>query len=247
MLLWHDEHQGVRYEVRSHGQTLRLYANGVQHSEYHPQRLVTGSVWDLLWLPALFMPATQVRRVLLLGLGGGSVLPALQHYAQPDLIETVELDASHLFVAREFFAADADNVVFHHANALDWVNGYQGEAFDLVIEDLFMPSNTLVTRALAADRTWLNALKGLVKPGGVLVMNFGDWFEYRDSFAASTAARQGFAERFRLSTPDCHNAVLAFTRRAASSSDLRRRLLEDEPLAAALRRQELLYQIRKLA
>ena len=47
-------------------------------------------------------------------------------------------------------------------------------------------------------------------------MNFGDWAEYRDSWAASDKARSGWAERFRLSTQDCHNAVLVFARRATS-------------------------------
>ena len=71
-LIWETEQDGVRYEVRRAGQTLRLYANGVQHSEFHPKRLLTGSVWDLLWLPALLHEPARFRRVLVLGLGGGS-------------------------------------------------------------------------------------------------------------------------------------------------------------------------------
>lgn len=54
-VVWRAERDDVQYEVRSHGKTLRLYANGVQHSEYHPDRLFTGSVWDLLWLPVFFV------------------------------------------------------------------------------------------------------------------------------------------------------------------------------------------------
>ena len=69
-LIWKTDLQGVHYEVRRAGRTLRLYANGVQHSEFHPKRLLTGSVWDLLWLPALLHEPSRFRRVLVLGLGG---------------------------------------------------------------------------------------------------------------------------------------------------------------------------------
>ena len=58
-LIWKTELQGGHYEGRRAGRTLRLYANGVQHSEFHPKRLVTGSVWDLLWLPALLSEQGQ--------------------------------------------------------------------------------------------------------------------------------------------------------------------------------------------
>lgn len=76
-VVWEQEQDGVLYQVRNHGASLRLYANGIQHSEFHPERLVTGSVWDLLWLPALLQPPESVRRVLVLGLGGGSLIPPL--------------------------------------------------------------------------------------------------------------------------------------------------------------------------
>ena len=82
---------------------------------------------------------------------------------------------------------------------------------------------------------------------GLLVMNFGDWAEYRDSWAASDKARAGWAERFRLSTPDCHNAVLVFTRRATSSMALRERLQAEPLTERALRSGDLDYQIRRLA
>ena len=44
-----------RSGVTDHLAAVHLFANGVQHSEFHPKRLVTGSVWDLLWLPALLI------------------------------------------------------------------------------------------------------------------------------------------------------------------------------------------------
>ena len=70
-LLWSEQDGDSRYEVRSAGNTRRLYTNGVFHSQYNPNNPVTGSVWDLLLLPAFFLPPGRPRRVLVLGVGGG--------------------------------------------------------------------------------------------------------------------------------------------------------------------------------
>lgn len=246
-VVWRAERDDVQYEVRSQGRTLRLYANGVQHSEYHPDRLFTGSVWDLLWLPVFFREPERIRRVLILGLGGGSVVAPLLRFCAPDKIVAVDLDPLHIQVARQFFGIEEAGVECHCMNATAFVEQYQGEPFDLVIEDLFAPHDTTVTRALTADQSWCRALAGLVSEDGYLVMNFGDWSEYRDSWASEDAARRGWAERFRLSTEDCHNAVIVSSRRAVDSGLLRRHLYEHPDTAAGLRRAELAYQIRRLA
>lgn len=67
-IIWSRCLGGVHYEVRSAGNSLRLYTDGVFHSQYNPYRLITGHVWDLLMLPALFYPANKIKRVLVMEL-----------------------------------------------------------------------------------------------------------------------------------------------------------------------------------
>ena len=245
-LIWETEQDGVRYEVRRAGQTLRLYANGVQHSEFHPKRLLTGSVWDLLWLPALLHEPARFRRVLVLGLGGGSLIPPIRKLLDPDVLMAVELDGAHLQVAREVFGIEAFGVETWQGDAQQWLRDYQGDPFDLIIEDLFAPSNEQVSRAVAADRPWLECLADNLAPGGTLVMNFGDWKEYRESPAATDEAMAGYASRFRLSCSDCHNAIIAFTREPARSIHLRRRVEATPLLSTRDARARLDYHIRQL-
>ncbi|MEP4522911.1 MAG: hypothetical protein ABJ005_02825, partial [Alloalcanivorax venustensis] len=102
-VVWQRQEDGVLYQVHRRGDRMRLFANGVQHSEFHPKRLVTGSVWDLLWLPALLSEPERFRRVLILGLGGGTLLPPIRELLAPDKLIAVELDPHHLAVAREVF------------------------------------------------------------------------------------------------------------------------------------------------
>ncbi|MCG8436806.1 MAG: hypothetical protein MI751_01835 [Pseudomonadales bacterium] len=247
-VVWSADRDGVHYEVRQAGKTLRLYANGIQHSEFHPGRLLTGSVWDLLWLPALLHEPSQCRRVLVLGLGGGSLIPPLRRLIDPEILMAVELDAPHLEVAREVFAIESFGVDTWLADARLWLQAYDGPPFDLIIEDLFAPSNDQVTRAVAADPEWFACLADNLTPTGTLVMNFGDWQEYRDSPVAADwpLAEHGFASRFRLSCSDCHNAVMAFTREPARSIHLRRRIASTPELNGFLAKRRLDYHIRQL-
>jgi len=243
-VVWRATRDGVQYEVRSQGRTLRLFANGVQHSEYHPQRLVTGSVWDLLWLPALMAPADSIRRVLVLGLGGGSLVPPLVNLLKPDQICAVDLDPLHLEVAQRFFDVDRYGIDCYCADAVAFAEAWRGPRFDLVIEDLFPPADRSVSRAVPATGRWFGTLSKLVSDTGTLVMNFGDWPEYRDSWTASDKALRGWQQRFRFSTPDCHNAVLAWTRQEADSATLRARVKAHAELASALESGKLNYHVR---
>ena len=245
-VIWQRDEGGVHYEVRNHGATLRLYANGVQHSEFHPHRLVTGSIWDLLWLPALLHDPGHYRRVLVLGLGGGSLVPPLRKLVGPELVVAVERDPLHLQVAEEVFGIDGDDVELHCADAVEWVRQWQGEPFDLVIEDLFAPVDTSVTRAVDASRGWFQSLSELVAPQGTLVMNFGDSAEFRASAAAGRRLRKGWQTGFRFSTSDCHNLVAAWLRRPGDSAALRERLRDHPELRRELERGRLDYSVRRL-
>ncbi|UWN51953.1 Polyamine aminopropyltransferase [Alcanivorax sp. ALC70] len=172
-VIWERREDGVLYQVRRQGARMRLFANGVQHSEFHPKRLVTGSVWDLLWLPALLGDPARLRRVLILGLGGGSLVPPLRALLAPERLVAVELDAHHLAVAREVFSVVQPGEQTVLGDAVAWLQAYDGEPFDLIIEDLFAPSNEAVSRAVPADKAWLATLERHVSDHGTLVMNFG--------------------------------------------------------------------------
>ena len=102
-VLWQTERNGTRYSVRAHGASVRLYSNGVFHSQWNPDRPFAGGVWDCLSLPALYRPAAALRRVLLLGVGGGAVIRQLQTLVPFESLTAVEIDPVHIDVARRWF------------------------------------------------------------------------------------------------------------------------------------------------
>lgn len=247
-LIWHKTAQSVRYEVRTAGNTRRLYTDGVLHSQFNPRQPVTGSVWDLLMLPAFFYPPGTVRRVLVLGVGGGAVIRQLQAFLQPEQIVGVDLSALHLTVARRFFGVRGRRVRLYQADAVDWVHGYEGPPFDLVIDDVFGGEDGEPVRAVEASAVWFQALLRLLSRQGALVMNFVSGDELRRSayFSQARIARR-FKAAFQLTTPQDANAVAAFLRTEAQSGALRRRLAEMPLLDTGRKTCRLRYRIRSIA
>jgi len=116
---------------------VRLYKNKVFHSQWNDTRPLSGGVWDLLFLPSLFLPADSVKRILLLGVGGGAVIRQYLSFLTVEEVVGVELDPLHIKIARDYFGVNQPNVVLLQADAIEWVTSYRGPKFDVVIEDLF--------------------------------------------------------------------------------------------------------------
>lgn len=246
-VLWRKQVDNKSYEVRNAGQTLRLYTDGVLHSEYNPNRAVTGSVWDLLFLPAFFYPPGCVRNVLVLGVGGGTVIQYMLKYIRPQRITGVDLDRVHLHVAKRYFGLDDDrNVDLHAADARRWLREYRGEKFDLIVEDLFAERGREPVRAVPADRSWLSDLRSRLAPSGCLVMNFINGRHLRQSAICRSGMERSFADRYVLSTPSTENRVAVLFRAPTDRALLRPRLRQTKILHDSLQQGRLRYTLRAL-
>lgn len=222
-IVWSKIVGDSHYEVRTAGQSIRLYKSGVFHSQWNPDRPLAGGVWDLLFIPVLFLDL-RISRVLVLGVGGGASIKLYRQLLDVDEVVGVELDRVHLQVARKFFAVRDSRVKLECANALDWVADYRGEPFDVVVEDLFTEQDGEAVRVAAADAAWFAALLNLLKPGGILIINFEDAAQMRRSmpFYASAAGRQPIAYQF--GQPSYGNCVCAFLPADLKPAALRGRL-----------------------
>lgn len=245
-VIWRYEANGSRYEVRSAGRTIRLYTDGVFHSQYSPLRAVTCGVWDLLFLPAFFAEPGTIRRALVLGVGGGAVVRLLQRHVEPDEVTGVDLDPVHLDVARRFFGV-AEPVRLVEAEAAGWLMRYRGPAFDLLIDDVFGESEREPVRAVAATARWFGRLSECLGPDGILVMNFVSRKELtRCAWMTDASVRREFPAAFQFSHPRDENRVGVFLRHPVDRSVLQERVRNVGELAIAIRQQQLRFQVREL-
>ena len=173
-ILWSQTIESNHYEVRSAGATLRLYRNGVNHSQWNPNRPLSGCIWDLIALPALYRPKRSIKSVLMLGFGAGTVARKLCELVQPERILGIDLDPIHLSIADGFFEC-TEGCELIAADAVEWVQEESAEPdrglFDMIVDDLYGEEEQIAVRCAPLDLEWCQDLAKLVKPGGMLVFN----------------------------------------------------------------------------
>lgn len=230
-IVWQKNTRTATYEVRSAGRTKRLYRNSVLHSQWNPARPLNGSFWELFLL-ASFGLARRPVRVLLLGVGGGAVIQLFSRFnnAKHDLkIVGVEIDPNHLQVAKKYFKVDGKVCELHLYDAVDWVDQYSGDQFDLIIDDLFIEWGKQPQRVSMTPSLWYRKLNSLLNPQGGLVINFADdleWRHFRSAIRQSVSRSASYALSFRHL--QCQNRVVLFAKQPLSSVSLRARLVASE-------------------
>lgn len=158
--IWVVERGGLRY--------LRFERDGVDQSAVKPG--------DPGWLEFTYTRATmaafgvvpEARRVLVVGLGGGTI-PMFLRQAEPEMeIDVVEIDPAVVRVAREHleFAPDA-RVRVHVADGRRFIEESEAR-WDVIVLDAY--GADAIPRHLAT-REFLEAVKARLAPGGVAVAN----------------------------------------------------------------------------
>ena len=247
-IVWQKKVKGTLYEVRKAGNSTRLYTDGVFHSQFNPDHPITGSVWDLLMLPAFFQPQGKVRRVLVLGVGGGSVLQLLHRYVKPDELIGVELIPTHLTIARKFFGINKKIATLYRADAIEWMRNYQGPPFDMIIDDLFGEEDGEGVRAIPLSAWWLKLLNKNLSADGLLVVNLISRQSLQESaFFTHRAIAQNFQSVFTLTLLRLHNVIGVFLKTESSGKLLRERIKEIPGLNHQNGPNRLPFRIRKIA
>lgn len=211
-LLWSHQAGGSLYEVRSAGASLRLYRNGVNHSQWNPDRPLSGSIWDLITLPALNRPIGSIQDTLMLGFGAGAVARQLCDLAEVEGLVGVELDPMHLSIAQGFFECD-ERCELMAADAVEWVHDQEkSPQYDLIIDDLYGEEEGVPARFAPMDADWFQTVTGLLRPGGILVLNTIEP-EKIESLALlkNKALKQRFPYSILYQIEGYENRVLAFT------------------------------------
>lgn len=246
-VIWQKHVDGKSYEVRAAGQTRRLYTDGVFHSQYNPGRQLTGNVWDLLSLPSFFLEPDRMQRALVLGVGGGTVLRQLRHWYPNLQVTGIEFNPIHLYIAKRFFQLDDPQLTLVEADAIEWMQCYDGPAFDLIVDDLFFEEEGEPCRAVSANRHWLQTLTDALSAHGMLSMNFIANSDLRDSAVFHNRRLQSrFKNVYRFTTPLYENAIGVFLSQPQTLNQLLQRIAEQPTLQAEFMEKRGKYQIRKL-
>ncbi|WP_020210466.1 spermidine synthase [Gilvimarinus chinensis] len=194
-------------EVRRAGGSLRLYTNGIFHSQFHSQKLLEGSLWDLLWLPCLAKHASSIKRVLVLGVGGGAVIRKLNQLYPSALIIGIDISRAHLRLAQRYFGVRGARMSLYEADAVAFMRYYRGPKFDVIIDDLFVGDAGEPRRVQPMTPHWCATLRQRLEPDGLLLANFASRSAYQQSLKRLKA---GFASGYGLQMSQYENVFGAF-------------------------------------
>lgn len=243
-LVWEHTTGGRRYEIRKAGRSIRLYTNGVLHTQYHPGYIFGGGVWDLLGLPALWRAEGRLSGILLLGLGGGAVVRQLHELVKWDRFVAIDRNPVHVDVARRFFGLDGVPADLVELDAGRWMDDHRGEKFDLVIDDLFSDSHGEARRSEPMSRHWYRRLRALLSERGTLVVNFADGRDLERRIRRIPAVRRDFKRIYKFTLPAYGNAVAVLLRDEREPADLTRAL---EAIRPRRRTAKLRYHLERVA
>ena len=220
-----------RVRVDDEGETRTLVVDETFASFYRPGEVATRCVWDAIAAPLLWLPPARRRRILVIGLGGGSVARIARALAPSARITGLELDADVVDLARQHFDLDALGLEVEIGDALAWLERYAGggRRYDAILEDVFVGEGDGVHKP-----DWIpdpaHALAfSLLAPGGIFVSNTLD-----EHAAVARTLRSRFEDLVVIETEDYDNRVLAAGDGGLTGAALRRRVAASSVLAESL-------------
>jgi len=195
------------------GRSLRI--DGTHASLYRPGETATGSVWDALVAPLLWLPRQRRSSVLVLGLGGGSAARLVRAVAPRARIVGVERSLEVIRAARRWFDLDALEVDVVHDDAQRYLARCRRH-FDVVIEDVFIGSARTVRKPQWLLDTGLSQAARRIRRGGLLVANSID-----ETAAVSRALRKSFPTLLCIGVEDYDNRIVVGGPKALTGRALR--------------------------
>ena len=152
----------------------------------------------------------------------------------------------HIHVARRYFHVQQNNVNLVRADAVQWVKDYNGEKFDLIVDDLFGDHDGEPVRAVAADSHWFRKLNRLLSKDGVLVTNFVSNRQMKQSaYFTDEKISHLFGSVFQFMAPQYENVIGVFFKPEFTQRHLKQNLMMIPQLDPRLKSCRLRYTVRR--
>jgi len=217
-----------RVRIDDSGGTRTLVVDETFASFYRPGEIVTHCVWDAIAAPILWLSPKRRRRILILGLGGGSVARLARALAPEAEIVGVEFDPEVVRLARAHLELDSLDVQVEIADAHAWLKTAKGR-FDVILEDVFVGQGDEVHKPDWIPEPGHSLARARLARGGVFVSNTLD-----EHAEVARVMRGAFPALVDIETEDYDNHVLVAGGEGLSGIALRKRVAESPILSESL-------------
>lgn len=160
-----------------------------------------------MFLSYAFRPVQE--RVLIVGLGGGSMVHFLRHYDPKVQVDVVEIDPVMVQIARDYFGVKNEgNVKIITGDGIDYLRKTETR-YDVIYMDAFLkPSReTDTTGAPLRLKTaqFYKEIQSKLKPEGLVVINLNSHANIRGDVET---VRETFPQTYVFQAPDVFNLVV---------------------------------------
>jgi spermidine synthase len=142
-----------------------LYVNGIQQSGPYTIRL-----WKTGLKELIDHPPAEVKTVLVLGIGGGTLFGVLRNIFPAARITGVDIDGEIIRLYRKYFQNELD-VRLLCTDAQVFVKNQirKKQSFDLIIIDLYIGNDV---PEFVTQRAFLTSVKNILSPAGLVIFNY---------------------------------------------------------------------------
>lgn len=196
-----------RVEVWGTPEETEFRVTGAIHAWWHERRFLAGLAWDAIAAGLLSHPV-RPRRVLMLGLGGGTSLRTLRFFEPGAEITAVEIDPEMIDLARRHMRLDDLKINVVAGDAYAWLRANRRK-FDVIFDDVYGVTEKDVERPLASLETLLPAIRRSLARDGLFGANLVTGAGHR---RVQSAFRKFFTAHFpevrSITTPESLNECL---------------------------------------
>lgn len=226
-LIWQKNISETKYKVTSAGSAIRLYRNKVLHSQWNSKKPISGKLWDLFLLTSIGKDIS-IKNVLVLGAGGGAIINLVHHFFPKCNVVAIDLDETHLYVARKFFKVSKKYCTLVHIDAKNWLEQNQESKYDLIIDDVFKESDSVPYRSIQAQALWVKNLLSILTKNGVLVINFADKKEWLMSKKQLAKIKSINTYQIGIATHyACDNLIVHVSKKLLSSENIKENFVDN--------------------
>ena len=129
----------------------------------------SGEFVKSLWQKPL-KKINQANQILILGLGGGTLIKLIKKKFPRAKITALEIDPEIIKISKKYFSLKEDkNLEINHADAIKWVSLNKKNKIDLILVDLYL-GGEYPKKAMNND--FLKNLKIILSPRGKIIFNW---------------------------------------------------------------------------
>jgi len=138
----------------------------------------------------------KANQVLILGLGGGTVVQLIKERFPEAKITSLEIDQEIIKIGKKYFGlGKVKGLEIINEDAIKWIKNYQENKFDLILVDMYVGGRF---PQKAMENEFLQKLKKILTPQGKIVLN---WLKNKSEGRLFEKLEKSFAQIEEVNTP----------------------------------------------